>query len=211
MADGWEDKAIRNAWDDEENDDDVKDDWDAPDPEPVKPKPAVVTKVTKNTKVTKMKKALEDMTEEEKKEAQLNADFEHAKELLGLEQSLDEISLESKDDYRNYIQRLMLKLNLFEKNPLYFDFMDDLLKAMTDKLTGDQCKKLSTSLRVVQDQKMAEEKRNKAAETVGKKGKKGAKIKLEKNAIGTDYDIFLKDSHGGAGAIAGDDDGDDFM
>lgn len=36
--------------------------------------------------------------------------------------------------------------------------MDDLLKAMTDKLTGDQCKKLSTSLRVVQDQKMAEEK-----------------------------------------------------
>lgn len=92
----------------------MKDDWDAPDPEPVKPKPAVVTKVTKNTKVTKMKKALEDMTEEEKKEAQLNADFEHAKELLGLEQSLDEISLESKDDYRNYIQRLMLKLNLFE-------------------------------------------------------------------------------------------------
>lgn len=174
-----EDKAIRNAWDDEENEDDVKDDWDAPDPEPVKPKPAVVTKVTKNTKVSKVKKALEDMTEEEKKEAQLNADFEHAKELLGLEESLDEISLESKDDYRNYIQRLMLKLNLFEvrsccptndstsfflnfgsvqKNPLYFDFMDDLLKAMTDKLTGDQCKKLSTSLRVVQDQKIAEEK-----------------------------------------------------
>ena len=91
----------------------MKDDWDAPDPEPVKvaPKPVVVSKVTKATKV---KKAVEDMTEEEKKEAQMNADFEHAKELLGLEESLDEISLETKDDYRNYIQRLMLKLHLFQ-------------------------------------------------------------------------------------------------
>jgi hypothetical protein len=108
-----EDKSIKNAWDDEEDEGDVKDDWDAPDPEPVKsaPKPVVVSKVTKTTKV---KKAVEDMTEEEKKEAQMNADFEHAKELLGLEESLDEISLETKDDYRNYIQRLMLKLHLFQ-------------------------------------------------------------------------------------------------
>ena len=40
-----------------------------------------------------------------------------------------------------------------------------------------------------------------------KKGKKGAKIKLEKNAVSADYDIFLKDSHGGGGAV--DDDGDE--
>lgn len=44
-----------------------------------------------------------------------------------------------------------------------------------------------------------------------KKGKKGAKIKVEKNAIGTDYDIFLKDSNGGGGGGFEDDDGDDFM
>ena len=59
------------------------------------------------------------MTEEEKKEAQLNADFENAKELLGLEQSLDEISFESKEDYRNYIQRFMLKINMFSVIGIY--------------------------------------------------------------------------------------------
>lgn len=210
MADAWEDKSIKNAWDDEEEDDDnVKDDWDAPDPEPVKPAPKPVTKITtKVGKPAKVKKAFEDMTEEEKKQAQLDADFEHAKELLGLEESLDEISFESKDDYRNYIQRLMLKLNLFSANKYYFDFMDELLKAMTEKLTGDQCRKLSNSLRVIQDQKIAEEKKNNPKET-GKKGKKGAKIKLEKNAIGADFDMFLKDSHGGV--VDDDDDGDDFM
>lgn len=42
-----------------------------------------------------------------------------------------------------------------------------------------------------------------------KKGKKGAKIKLEKNAIGADYDIFLKDNAAGGGGF--DEDGDDFM
>jgi len=49
--------------------------------------------------------------------------------------------------------------------------------------------------------------KNKAPEV--KKGKKGAKIKIEKNAIGTDYDIFLKDNAGGGPGA--EDSGDDFM
>jgi hypothetical protein len=53
---------------------------------------------------------------------------------------------------------LLIGLAGFQKNPLYFDFIDELLKAMTEKLTGDQCKKLSNTLRVVQDKKLAEEK-----------------------------------------------------
>lgn len=91
--------------------DDVKDDWDAPDPEPVKPTPKPITKLTKAK--PKVKKDIADMTEEEKIQAQLDADFENAKELLGLEESLDEISFETKDDYRNYIQRFTLKINTF--------------------------------------------------------------------------------------------------
>ena len=101
---------MNDAWDDEECDDDVKDGWDDPDPEPVAPKPIV--KLTKLTKA-KPKKDIADMTEEEKKQAQLDADFENAKVLLGLEESLDEISFETKDDYRNFIQRFMLKINTF--------------------------------------------------------------------------------------------------
>jgi hypothetical protein len=113
MADAWEDKNIKtkDAWDDEEEDNDVKDEWDAPDPEPAKPAPKPVVKLTKA--VVKPKKDVADMTEEEKLQAQLDADFENAKELLGLEQSLDEVSFASKEDYRNYIQRFLLRINTF--------------------------------------------------------------------------------------------------
>jgi hypothetical protein len=47
-------------------------------------------------------------------------------------------------------------------------------------------------------------------EAANTKGKKGAKIKMEKNAIGADYDIFLKNNHGGSDEDDGGD-GDEFM
>ncbi len=113
MADTWEEKGLKtkDAWDDEEEDDNVKDEWDAPDPEPVKQAPKPVVKLTKV--VNKPKKDVADMTEEEKLQAQLDADFENAKELLGLEKSLDEVSFESKEDYRDYIARFLLRINTF--------------------------------------------------------------------------------------------------
>lgn len=52
------------------------------------------------------------MTEEEKKEAQINADLDHTKELFGISKSLDEFSLNSKEDYQDYVNRLYAKINL---------------------------------------------------------------------------------------------------
>ena len=62
-----DDTPTKNAWDDEEEVDDVKDDWDAPDPEPVKPVQKPITKLTKVK--LKVKKYISDMTEEEKVQA----------------------------------------------------------------------------------------------------------------------------------------------
>lgn len=50
------------------------------------------------------------MTEEEKKDAQINADFANATELFGLEKSLDDFSLDSVDDYKDFVNRINARL-----------------------------------------------------------------------------------------------------
>ena len=52
------------------------------------------------------------MTEEEKREAQLKADLNHTNELFGVAGSLDSISLKSKEDYTEYINRFFARLNV---------------------------------------------------------------------------------------------------
>ena len=44
-----------------------------------------------------------------------------------------------------------------------------------------------------------------------KKAKKAPRIKLELDRIKGDFDVFLKDSHGGAAVADYEDDDDDFM
>ena len=75
-------------------------------------------------KLAKMIKPKNDKTQ-----TQLDADFE---DFLGLEQSLGDISFEKKEDYRNFIQKFVLKINTFQKSPFYCDFIDELLKNFTD-------------------------------------------------------------------------------
>ena len=53
------------------------------------------------------------MTEEEKKEAQRLADLRNATELFGLDKSLDELKISSKEDYLNYINVFYAKVNVF--------------------------------------------------------------------------------------------------
>jgi hypothetical protein len=107
-------KPVKDSWEDEDDLDDVKDDWDQEDETPVKEvKPTAATKKSTTTSSnTTNNKELREMTEEEKKEAQINADLDHTKELFGISKSLDEFSLNSKEDYQDYINRLYGKINL---------------------------------------------------------------------------------------------------
>jgi hypothetical protein len=59
-----------------------------------------------------------EMTEEEKKRAQEEADMAHATELFGISKSLDEVSLNSREECIDYTNRLYAKLNKFHVNPL---------------------------------------------------------------------------------------------
>jgi hypothetical protein len=103
--------AVKDSWDDEDVDN-IKDDWDDPDPEPVV-KPVAKPVAKPAPAPAKPVKDVKDMTEEEKKQAQIDADFNNAKELFGLEKSLDEISFDSKEDFKNYIARFELKMSFY--------------------------------------------------------------------------------------------------
>ncbi len=52
------------------------------------------------------------MSEDEKKEAQIKADLDHTNELFGIAKSLDDFSLNSKEEYLDYVNRLYGRINL---------------------------------------------------------------------------------------------------
>lgn len=52
------------------------------------------------------------MTEQEKKDAQIKADLANAAELFGLEKSLDEFSIDIKEDYKDFINRIVARLSI---------------------------------------------------------------------------------------------------
>jgi len=193
VPDNWEDEekptksVVKDNWDDEEEE--VKDSWDQEESEKPKPKPKAAAGKTSG----KSNVPVKEMTEEEKREAQLKADLNHTNELFGVAGSLDSISLKSKEDYTEYINRFFARVNVLNDSPLYPDFLEDLFKAMCKDLSTDAMRKISNSMRTIYDNKMAEEKlKSKDSKTKKSKGK----IKLEHNQVKGDFDLFLKDKTG---------------
>lgn len=212
MAENWETDdlkvaSVKDNWEDED-DDNVKDAWDEeeePSPPPQKTESKKATTTTTTTATTS--KPVKEMTEEEKKEAQMKADLAHTTELFGLEKSLDEFSIDSKEEYKDFVNRINARLSTLTKKPLYLEFVDELFKSLCQPLTGDQVKKLSISVKTISDNKLVEEKSNKQKDVKAKAKTKAPKIKLEANRIKGDFDEFLKDSH----RTYDEDDDDDFM
>lgn len=104
--------VVKDTW--EDDDSNVKDAWDEEDPvEEVKPKPKVAV-AAKKAPV----KDFKEMTEEEKKAAQEAADLSSAKELFGLDKSLSDLKLTSKEDIKPCVEVLYATLN--PMNVIYF-------------------------------------------------------------------------------------------
>jgi hypothetical protein len=101
-----------------------------------KEKPASKTTTSKaggKAAASKSKGPERELTEEEKKEAQLRADLEHTTELFGLDKSLNEISLRTKEDYQNYIDCFYARVNIhnvtiFKARIFLGDFLQNQLK-----------------------------------------------------------------------------------
>ena len=204
VKDSWEDDEdsgnIKASWEDE--DDDVKDSWDQED------KKSEPKKTEKKAAATTSKKVeVKDMTEEEKLEAQKLADLNNALGLFDLNKSLDEISIKTKEDYTTYINVFYAKFNTLSSQPLYNEFLEELIKTLCKNVSLDAMRKISNSVKTIYDTKQMEE-RNKAKEKAKPKAK--GKIKIEFDRVKGDFDSFLKDS-GSAGRAVEEDDGDDFM
>lgn len=216
MADDWDaddfvPKApkgvIKDNWDDEEVEE-VKESWDDDDTPKTAPKKQVEKK--KEAPATVKSVIVAEMTEEEKKRAQEEADMVHATELFGISKSLDEVSLNSREECIDYTNRLYAKLNKFHNKSCYQEFIEELLKSLCKNVPADTVRKISNSFKAFSDNKSAVEKAAKQADAKTKPKSK-ATIKPIKNEIKGNIDDFLKDNYTGGDFDEEYDEDNDFM
>lgn len=213
-----EERAVAQVRDD---DDEAPDDWEAEldkvcssnsflffniffQPEPVKieakPKPSASakssTKVIHEPQGDFTPEQMDQM--EQKEELQKEHDkINMAAELVtkdGPHQSLDNMNLINRDEFLNYSQLLSSHLDILGKSEFYPDFLEHFLNGITQSMSTESVKHLTTTLQTIIIRKQGEERERKSKA----KTKKAAKPQL-KTIRRTDY-----------GAFGGDDDEQDF-
>ncbi|XP_077569339.1 eukaryotic translation initiation factor 3 subunit J-B [Stigmatopora nigra] len=191
-------KAPQDKWEGEDEDDDVKDNWDDEEDEEKKDVNTAVpvTKVSEKKKLSekikerenrlKKKQELEEeeeLQEELSPEEQLaqklrvqklqeDADLELAKDAFGVGSTslvgIDAMCPSSKEEFTEFEKLLKEKISQFEKSVHYSNFLDSLFRELSISLEVEDLKKVSNSLSVLLSEKQKQEKQNK-----GKKKKKG--------------------------------------
>ncbi|XP_038139868.1 eukaryotic translation initiation factor 3 subunit J-B [Cyprinodon tularosa] len=189
--------AVLDKWEGEDEDEDVKDNWD--DEEEEQEKKVEVKKA--ETKVSEKKKLSEKIKEKEnqlrKKQQELKKEMEKPEELTPEEQLAEKLRVQqlqeaadlelakdafgvntvsgidamcpsSKEDFTEFEKLLKEKITQFEKSVHYSSFLDSLFRELCISLEVDDLKKISSSLSVLLSEKQKQEKQNK-----GKKKKKG--------------------------------------
>lgn len=186
----------RAKWQDEEDDDDVKDNWEDEDEEPAKP-----VEPKKSAGATKPKKVLnkvgekadasssnsKPLTAQELREKKLleeklqkESDLKLTKQMLGVEDkdiSL-EFALDTKEDFDKFHKNLVHKLWCYDKSPHYYLLLDKLFRDLCVPLEADELKNLSSTINALFNEKV---KVSKAKPK--KKGAKGLAIKMERNNL----------------------------
>lgn len=193
-----EDLVSRHKWQEEEEDDDVKDNWDDEDEEPVKPpskdetKKAVKPKLNKkavnasnigssNNKPLTAQELREKKILEEK--MQRESDLKLTRQMLGMEDkdiALD-FALNTKEDFDLFYKNLVLKLRLYDQSPHYYPFLDQLFRDLCVPLDSEELKNLSAAINALFNEKVKISK-NKPK----KKGTKGYALKVERSNIDRD-------------------------
>ncbi|XP_057704634.1 eukaryotic translation initiation factor 3 subunit J-B [Corythoichthys intestinalis] len=189
-------KAPQDKWEGEDEDDDVKDNWDDEEDEEKKDVITTVTKVPEKKKLSekikerenRLKKKQQQLQEEELQEEltpeeqlaqklrvqklQEDADLELAKDAFGVGSTtlvgIDAMCPSSKEEFTEFEKLLKEKISQFEKSVHYSSFLDSLFRELCISLEVDDLKKVSNSLSVLLSEKQKQEKQNK-----GKKKKKG--------------------------------------
>lgn len=190
-----EELLFKKKWQDEEEND-VKDNWDDDDEEePVKseaPKQAQ-SKPKVNKKATNAKTSnSKPLTAQEQREKKLQeeamqreSDLKLAKQMLGMEDKdiALEFPLNTKEDFDLFHKNLVSKLWCYDKNPHYYSLLEKLFRDLCVPLDSEELKNLSATINALFNEKVKVAK-NKPK----KKTTKGFAIKVERNNL--DHDDY---------------------
>ncbi|XP_035221342.1 eukaryotic translation initiation factor 3 subunit J-like [Stegodyphus dumicola] len=220
MADGeadWENEDFEPAvfkkpiphtdrWEGEDEDDDVKDNWDDEEEEKEeKPEQNVIAVQPKKKKhITqviaekeeKKRKEIEEkmkLLEQEKKDLtpqerhaqklkqqklQEEADLELAKETFGVTDTVEDIDKRpsSKEDFDNFRKLLVEKIHQNEDSPHFISFLEDLCRDLCLNVNPDDIKKITSSLNALAHEKIKVQKAKS-----GKKKSKKATLNIGKD------------------------------
>lgn len=174
--------VVLDKWDGEDDDDDVKDNWD--DEEELK-EDDKKTETKQTEKKKQSEKTKEKQTLQIGKQEQLKKGLEESQdstELTPEEDSaekptavtnnvtgIDAISPSSRDDFTQFERLLKDKISPYEKSIHYSGFLESLFRDLCLSLEVEDLKKINTSVTVLLSEKQKQEKQ----QNKGKKKKKG--------------------------------------
>lgn len=187
----------RAKWQEEEDDEDVKDNWEDEDEEPQAPtptesvkKPAAKGKKGSNKSQSEQGDASgsnnRPLTAQELREKKLmeeklqkESDMKLTKQMLGMEDKdiALEFPLDTKEDFDRFHKNLVHKLWCYDKSPHYYPLLDKLFRDLSVSLEADELKSISASINALFNEKV------KAKSKPKKKGGKGLAIKMERNNL----------------------------
>uniref|UniRef100_A0A2K5ESU4 Eukaryotic translation initiation factor 3 subunit J n=1 Tax=Aotus nancymaae TaxID=37293 RepID=A0A2K5ESU4_AOTNA len=179
-------------WEGEDEDENVKDNWDDDDDlkkkkEEGEVKPEVKISEKKKTKEQQQKKRQEEIKKKLQEpevltpEAQLahklrlkklqeESDVELAKETFGVNNTvygIDAVNPSSRDDFTEFGKLLRDKITQYEKSLYYASFLEVLVRDVCISLETDDLKKFTNSLTVLCSEKQKQEKQSKANKKKG--------------------------------------------
>ncbi|XP_067948392.1 eukaryotic translation initiation factor 3 subunit J-A-like [Watersipora subatra] len=203
-------KANAGDWSGEDDDDDVKDAWDDDSEDEAKPAPAIATKKKplkeriaereakkkaeleeKKRKEEEERKAMtpEEIAAEKVRARQREEDDQLmlAKELMGVSlqspSGIESMNPQTAEEFTEFSNKIKQKLSQSETHPLYTMFLEDLFRDLCVTLNSESTKKIGSALTTLANEK---QKMEKASQAKGKK-KKGPSIKVERTTV-TDYE-----------------------
>nr|SVE75566.1 EOG090X0OQM [Daphnia dolichocephala] len=219
VSDKWEgedeDEPVKESWEDEETENKPAEIKTAPTATKKKSSKRLEEKIAEKERKSKedaeARRALleENMTPEERIAEKLRrqklveeSDFEMAKETFGISDtvpadgSIDHASPSSKEEFAEFKNVLVKKLQSLSSKTNYNDFIEDFIKDICIGLEVDVLKKVSLTSKSLHEEKL---KMVKAATKGGKKGKTKVALKMDKGVVdnfgddfgGGDYDDFM--------------------
>jgi hypothetical protein len=116
--------------------------------------------------------------------------------------SLDNLNLQTKEEFLDYSFRLYNRLDLLSKSEFYPEFLDSLLNGLTKSVSTDAVKHISTTLQTILTRKQKENQPIKTKKQVK------PQLKAERRA---EYDSFVGDGITAVDAEVEYDEDNDFM